>query len=443
MGMVDGGRLSALARLATELGAVELAREAEALAERLRDGRFYVACVGQFKRGKSTLVNALVGEPVLPAGVVPITAAVTVVRFRERLEARVRFGERDWEECDPRNLAVYVSEEQNPGNEKGLSGVEVFVPSPRLTSGMCLVDTPGVGSVTAANTTATRAFVPHIDAALVVLGADPPISGEELDLVHQIAAQVEHLIVVLNKADRLSDIERAEAACFTERVLSEKLGRPVRGTLHVSATERLAGTGPARDWDVLVQRLEALARDAGADVVRAAEERGTRHLAARLAREVDEQRQALLRPLEESQARIDVVRGAVAEAGRSLEDLDHRLLAVQGRLARAFTEERDVFFAQALPEAERELREMVRAQSTNGASLRRRAIDDAVDITKRWLDRWRQQQEPRVEALFLEGVERFVELVEEFEARLAPVLGLEGLSQLAIEPGLRGKSHFY
>src|SRR3990167_6362611 len=121
--------LAALERLAREAGAVERAREAAAAAERLREGRFYVACVGQFKRGKSTLINALVGEPVLPAGVVPVTAAVTVVRFGARVAARVRFGERDWQDCDPRALATYVAEEQNPGNEKGVTGVEVFVPS--------------------------------------------------------------------------------------------------------------------------------------------------------------------------------------------------------------------------------------------------------------------------------------------------------------------------
>ena len=119
----EQGTLADFERLAREAGAVELAGEAAAVAERLREGRFYVACVGQFKRGKSTLINALIGDAVLPVGVVPVTAAVTVVRFGERVAARVRFGERDWEDCDPRALATYVAEEQNPGNEKGVAGV--------------------------------------------------------------------------------------------------------------------------------------------------------------------------------------------------------------------------------------------------------------------------------------------------------------------------------
>jgi hypothetical protein len=87
-----------------------------------------------------------VGALILPTGVVPITTAMTVVRYGETLAARVRFGERDWEECDPSALATFVSEEHNPGNEKDVTSVEVFGPSPLLACGLCLVDSPGLGS---------------------------------------------------------------------------------------------------------------------------------------------------------------------------------------------------------------------------------------------------------------------------------------------------------
>ena len=115
------------------------------MAARVGEGRFYVVCVGQFKRGKSTLLNALIDAAVLPTGVRPITTAVTVVRYGGRLAARVRFRGRDWQDCDPAALATYVSEEHTPGNEKDVAAVEVFAPSPLLRSGLCLVDTPGIG----------------------------------------------------------------------------------------------------------------------------------------------------------------------------------------------------------------------------------------------------------------------------------------------------------
>ncbi len=437
------GPLQTLARLAGEAGAEALAAEAGSLAERLAEGRFYVVCVGQFKRGKSTLVNALVGEAVLPTGVVPITTAVTVVRHGEQLAARVRFATRDWEECNPYTLATYVSEEQNPGNEKGVTGVEVFVPSPLLESGMCLVDTPGIGSVFEANTAATRAFVPHIDAALIVLGADPPISGDELALVQEVARQIDDLVVVLNKADRLGDRDREEAARFTERVLRERLRRSAGPIFQVSATERIVGTGRLRDWDALVGRLDSLARLSGADLIRAAEARGATTLIERLLHELDEQEAALVRPIEESEARITTLQRAVADAERSLEELGHRLTAVQERLAPKFKEEREWFFRQALPEAMGELREAIRPEQMTGPALRDRAIELAIEVTRRWVDRWRQEQEPRAEALYREAAQRFVELVNQFQDTLATVPGLDHLPQLTTEAGFRARSRFH
>ena len=189
-----------LARLASEAGAPRIASEAMAVSERIAEGRFYVACVGQFKRGKSSLLNALAGSAVLPVGVLPVTSVATVLRWGERLAARVRFAGGAWRDVRPEDLAAYVAEESNSENKIGVEAVEVFLPSPLLSSGMCLVDTPGIGSVFAGNTMTTREFVPHVDAAIVVLGADPPISGEELALVEEVSRHVENLFFVLNKA---------------------------------------------------------------------------------------------------------------------------------------------------------------------------------------------------------------------------------------------------
>ncbi len=73
-----------LAQLAEELPSEPVAEEARELAERVSEGRFYVAFVGQFKRGKSTLLNALIAHEVVLTGFVPVTAAPTVIRFGEQ-----------------------------------------------------------------------------------------------------------------------------------------------------------------------------------------------------------------------------------------------------------------------------------------------------------------------------------------------------------------------
>jgi ribosome biogenesis GTPase A len=88
--------LRRLAELASQFGAEHVASTTRNLAERVSEGRFYVACVGQFKRGKSTLLNALLGHAVLPAAVVPVTAVPTVIRHGKQLAARVRLRSETW-----------------------------------------------------------------------------------------------------------------------------------------------------------------------------------------------------------------------------------------------------------------------------------------------------------------------------------------------------------
>jgi hypothetical protein len=90
---VDGAaRLLRLAQLAEELGSSRIAEEARDLANRISEGRFYVACIGQFKRGKSTLINAPIGDPVLPVGFTPVTAVPTVIRFVDQRRTRIQVG---------------------------------------------------------------------------------------------------------------------------------------------------------------------------------------------------------------------------------------------------------------------------------------------------------------------------------------------------------------
>jgi GTP-binding protein EngB required for normal cell division len=410
--------LRVLARLASEVGEQEIADEAARLAERLAGGRFYVACVGQFKRGKSTLINALCGAALLPTGVVPVTSVITVVRHGERITARVKAAGAPWRDVPPDDLPEYVSEEGNPRNAKGIHAVEVFAPSPLLASGMCLIDTPGLGSVFETASSTARAFVPHIDAALLLLGADPPISGEELDLAASLTGHVRDLIVIINKCDRMSDGERAEALAFTRDVLERRLGRAVGRIFEISAARRMHLGEASYDWPNLERTLEALARSAGTDLVRAAGDRGLDLLSRGLLRSIDRQIAACTTPIAETEIRVESLRRCAAEAARSLHELTYLLQAEQDRIGGLLEAQSKEFLDRAIPSALEALDAgLASAPHRTGPPPRSHLLKEAREVSQRLVDPWLREQEGLGEELCRRAHGRFIAMAGEFLQR--------------------------
>ncbi len=445
--VVNGvSKLCRLAELALQFGAERIAQDAEQVGERVTEGLFYVACVGQFKRGKSTLLDALVGDRILPTGVIPVTTVPTVIRYGSQRRARVRTQFGSWSEIAVGEIEQYVSEEHNPQNKKGVAGVEVFVSSPLLASGMCFVDTPGLGSVWEANTETTREFIPHIDAAIVVIGADPPLAGDELQLVEEVSRHVHDLVFVLNKADRTSDAERAAAAAFSQRMLEARLKRAIGPIYQVSAIEQAERHGPPRDWDALVKALEDLAAKSGSRLTQAAAERGTRRICQQLLRVIEEEREALLRPFEESEQRIRFLREIVAAADRSLADLSSLFNGEQHRLSRYFEERRKSFLHRIRPVARSELANALEGINLRrGPKLRREALRLAQEIARRHVMPWLESEQAEAEAAYAKTAQRFIDLANDFLRRMTEA-GLPGLAipeSAELSERFRTKSKFY
>jgi ribosome biogenesis GTPase A len=439
-------RLLRLATLGEELGTKRVADEAHELAARVSEGRFYVACIGQFKRGKSTLINALIGESVLPVGFIPVTAVPTVIRFGEQRSARVQARDGPWQEMAVSDLKQYVSEEHNPENTKGVAGVEVFVASPLLATGMCLVDTPGLGSVFTGNTAATQAFIPHIDAALVVVGADPPLAGEELTLVERVGRQVQDLILVLNKADRATDEEKTAAVGFTRQVLEKRLRRHVGPIFEVSAVERLENRGPERDWGKLIEALEQLVEHSGRHLIRAACQRGVQRLSEQLLAIISEEREVLERPIEESERRIAAMKGTIAEAERSTRELGFLFMAEQQHLSDMFVNRHQAFLRSVLPQAKQEFERALQSVSRGmGPSYRRAMMREAQEIARQHVLPWLRIEQEDAEKEYRRVAARFVQMGNDFLKKLADA-GIPELARMphALDPetGFRVRSGF-
>jgi GTP-binding protein EngB required for normal cell division len=202
------------------------------LGQRLGEGRFHLAVLGQFKRGKSTLLNALLGEPLLPTSVVPLTAIPTFLRAGRRWQAKVTHtdghaGEELTSDAAGDITALlerYVTEAANPGNRLGVNHVEVASPAEILQRGVVLIDTPGIGSTFRHNTEATLNFLPQCDAALLLVSADPPITEVEVEFLKEVRGKVVRLFFLLNKVDYLSEEERDEAVQFLRQVLRDQVG---------------------------------------------------------------------------------------------------------------------------------------------------------------------------------------------------------------------------
>lgn len=437
--------LEMLASVARDADLPRVADEATTLGERLSAGRFFVACVGQFKRGKSTVLNALVDDPVLPVGVTPVTSAVTILRYGTERRATVSYATGRSEPIPVEQLALYVAEEHNHENRRGVAAVEVFLPAPILERGLCLVDTPGIGSVFTGNTEATRAFVPHIDAALVVLGADPPISGDELSLILDVLAHVPKSIFVLNKADRLSADDMRQAREFTERLAGERLGRAIGPVLEVSAAERLDRRTPTREWQKLQDALAGLGADA-ANILDSSHRRGVVRLTRQLRDELDERRGALLRPIHESEARIEILRQSVADAEIMLRELGVLLAAEQRRLLGTFQQRQTAFLDAELNSATIELHQWIDQLPSAHLADRSKAFEHASAIARARIERWLARIEPEAETLYRDATLRFTSFANQFLIRLTEShdAAFANLPRsLDPEAGIRKPRHFY
>jgi small GTP-binding protein len=192
------------------------------LAGRMASARYHIAVLGDFKRGKSTLVNALIGQSLLPSGVVPLTTVATEVHVGGT-EAAVVF--RDCTRCkiEPDEIVDYVTEQANPSNAKGVLRAEVGVATDFGAPGLVLVDTPGLSSVNASNTEEAQKALRDADGAVVVLAADNPLSKSERDVLELLAIRGAKVFLVVNRCDTLTPTELAEVRSFVAGVAGEAL----------------------------------------------------------------------------------------------------------------------------------------------------------------------------------------------------------------------------
>lgn len=234
-------------------GVREAVERCQSLLVQLAEDRFNLAVVGQFKRGKSTLMNAVLGRDLLPTGLLPLTSAITTLCYGST--ERVVLRRKGWtleQEIPLAQLADYITERGNPGNEKGLVEARVELPLPFLRRGLHFIDTPGIGSARHENTTTTYAFLPQMAAVIFVTSVEAPLSEAEEGFLADIRGQVRQLFVVVNKMDMPGDMDRKDVFDYIQTHIGRLLGTGNAHLYPLSARNGL--TAKLNHDDAAIQR---------------------------------------------------------------------------------------------------------------------------------------------------------------------------------------------
>lgn len=187
---------------------------------RLKDPSIRVIVVGEFKQGKSKLINALVNAPACPVDDDIATSVPTVVRYGDPASASILVPKADNDGADEASverqpipladLPAYVSEQGNPGNSKKLVAAEVCLPRKILTGGLTVIDSPGVGGMGSSHTLTTLTALPTADAMLLVSDASQEYTEPELRFLRQAMRITPSVVGVLSKTDLYPDWRRVE-----------------------------------------------------------------------------------------------------------------------------------------------------------------------------------------------------------------------------------------
>jgi GTPase SAR1 family protein len=413
--------LSRLEGIAKHQEAQAVGRGIALLRQKVEQNRFYLTVVGQFKRGKTSFLNALLGAEVLPVAILPLTSVVTMLRYGHRPGAEAVFASGVRKDIEIAALPDYVTEKGNPKNVKGVSHVEVAYPSEYLRRGVVLVDTPGIGSVYSHNTQITYDFLPQVDAAIFVTSPESPLTSTEIEFLSDLVRHVQRVFVVLNKTDQVNDKQLGEVLDFMRHSLPGDVAPTPDSWFAVSAIRALAAKRH-NDAEQLTKSgfaalettlSEFLSSEKNA-VFYSSIARSTRKLIADLRLLFELQLRAAQMPVEELRAKLTELDRQLSSAEQERVDSEVLLANSAAQLSRLFETEAKRFAGDVMEPLHREIRDKLR--SLTGLSRKEQAatMDRFLkERIERVFEDWRTQFEKSAIEQFRQATDRFAKRVNE------------------------------
>jgi len=301
-------------------GREDLAQRLAAVRRTLDDPGIHVVVAGEFKKGKSSLVNALVGLAVCPVDDDTATSVPTYIRYGEQVQAQLVYAEEPVrrEAIALEDVRRHVTQENVIGAAYGgtnLAGVEVRLPRTMLASGLVVVDTPGVGGLGSAHAAASLAAISMADAVVFVTDASQELTAAEVDFLKQARDLCGTVICVLTKIDffpswrQIRDLDTGHLLNVAEIQVV-----PVSSTLRARAVRvNDAALNAESGFPALVDFVSR--RVAGGGVARVATSAASEVVA--VSRQIESQFQAELAALSDPEANARVVAQLTATKDRA------------------------------------------------------------------------------------------------------------------------------
>ncbi len=230
--------------ICTRFSILSLNREIEACQKLLVENPpIDIAILGQFKAGKSSFINSLVGKDVLPVGVIPVTTVIARLQYGQKQRAVVRYFDGRVSEIDMSEIHKFTSEAENQSNQRNVEVVDIELPALKDYIGLRLVDTPGMGSVFKYHMETSENWLPQVGTAILAISADRPLAGNDVQLIRELTSHTPNIVLLLTKTDLLSTEQQNEIIDFFERTIQRELNRH----LPIYAYSTLVNTEQCKD----------------------------------------------------------------------------------------------------------------------------------------------------------------------------------------------------
>ncbi len=212
-----------------EISNVLQERRANLLLQQIKENEqrnsFHVAVLGEFKRGKSSLINSLIGEELLPSDLLPATAVLNVLEYAEQPELVIKWRDGNSETVELTREQLNRFTVEGSADSEQVQFLVLRCNSPILREGLVIIDTPGVNDISESRIEVTKNIIPNCDAALFLLDAAAPVTRSEAEFLQTqvLSFSLHSLLFVISKADRLDEEELEESLQGAEQRLKQLL----------------------------------------------------------------------------------------------------------------------------------------------------------------------------------------------------------------------------